>query len=84
MDLKINKTMTFTGEIVVEGETIKTLSQSFDENGLMSGVVGEYVSNKDVYYSNITECRLKEDEFRNEMRKIEDESLGVILNETKE
>lgn len=31
--------------------------------------------NKDKYYANLQECRQKEDEFKAEMRKIEDQSI---------
>lgn len=82
MELIIKHTAQYTGNIVVDNEIVETLSQSFDEEGHMSGGMGMYVQNKDKYYANLQECRAKEDEFKAEMRKIEDQS--VISKDTVE
>ncbi len=75
MNLAIKHTAQYTGNIIIDNEIVETLSQSFDEEGHMSGGIGMYVQNKDKYYANLQECRAKEDEFRSEMRKIEDQSV---------
>lgn len=82
MELIIKHTAQYTGNIIVDNEIVETLSQSFDEEGHMSGGMGMYVQNKDKYYANLQECRAKEDEFKVEMRKIEDQS--VISKDTVE
>ena len=84
IDLKIGKTMIYSGDILIDEIQIKTMSQSFDENGMRSGAVGEYIINKEMYYNYLTECRQQEDLFLNEMRRIEDQSLEVSSNENKE
>lgn len=75
MKLTIKHTSQYTGTIMIDNEIVETLSQSFDEEGHMSGGMGMYVQNKDKYYANLQECRQKEDEFKAEMRKIEDQSV---------
>ena len=75
MELIIKHTAQYTGNIIIDNEIVETLSQSFDEEGHMSGGMGMYVQNKDKYYANLQECRQKEDEFKAEMRKIEDQSV---------
>lgn len=75
MELIIKHTAQYTGNIIIDNEIVETLSQSFDEEGHMSGGMGMYVQNKDKYYANLKECRAKEDEFKAEMRKIEDQSV---------
>lgn len=75
MELIIKHTAQYTGNIIIDNEIVETLSQSFDEEGHMSGGMGMYVQNKDKYYANLQECRAKEDEFKAEMRKIEDQSV---------
>ena len=82
MELIIKHTAQYTGNIIIDNEIVETLSQSFDEEGHMSGGLGMYVQNKDKYYANLQECRAKEDEFKVEMRKIEDQS--VISKDTVE
>lgn len=82
MKLTIKHTAQYTGNIIIDNEIVETLSQSFDEEGHMSGGMGMYVQNKDKYYANLQECRAKEDEFKAEMRKIEDQS--VISKDTVE
>ena len=82
MELIIKHTAQYTGNIIIDNEIVETLSQSFDEEGHMSGGMGMYVQNKDKYYANLKECRQKEDEFKAEMRKIEDQS--VISKDTVE
>lgn len=74
MKLTIKHTSQYTGTIMIDNEIVETLSQSFDEEGHMSGGMGMYIQNKDKYYANLQECRQKEDEFKAEMRKIEDQS----------
>lgn len=75
MELTIKHTAQYTGTIMIDNEIIVNLSQSFDEEGHMSGGIGMYVQNKDKYYANLKECRAKEDVFKAEMRKIEDQSV---------
>lgn len=75
MELIIKHTAQYTGNIIIDNEIVETLSQSFDEEGHMSGGMGMYIQNKDKYYANLQECRAKEDEFKAEMRKIEDQSV---------
>ena len=75
MELIIKHTAQYTGNIIIDNEIVETLSQSFDEEGRMSGGMGMYIQNKDKYYANLQECRQKEDEFKAEMRKIEDQSV---------
>ena len=75
IELKINKTMNYTGNIMIDDIQAKTMSQTFNEKGHRSGPIGEYVVNQELYYSNIEQCRKQEDAFLNEMRKIEDEYL---------
>lgn len=75
MELIIKHTAQYTGNIIIDNEIVETLSQSFDEEGHMSGGMGMYVQNKDKYYAKLQECRAKEDEFKAEMRKIEDQSI---------
>lgn len=75
MKLTIKHTSQYTGTIMIDNEIVETLSQSFDEEGHMSGGMGMYIQNKDKYYANLQECRQKEDEFKAEMRKIEDQSV---------
>ena len=82
MELIIKHTAQYTGNIIIDNEIVETLSQSFDEEGHMSGGMGMYVQNKDKYYANLKECRAKEDEFKAEMRKNEDQS--VISKDTVE
>ncbi len=82
MELIIKHTAQYTGNIIIDNEIVETLSQSFDEEGHMSGGMGMYVQNKDKYYANLKECRAKEDVFKAEMRKIEDQS--VISKDTVE
>lgn len=84
MNLKIKCTKQYTGTIEIDGVVVESLSQSFDEEGHMNGGIGTYITDKEKYYNNIDECRLKEDEFKNEMRKIEDESLEVVKHENQE
>lgn len=83
MHLTIKCTKQYTGTIEIDGVIVESFSQSFDEEGHMNGGIGTYITDKEKYYNNIEQCRLKEDEFKNEMRKIEDESLGVAINENK-
>lgn len=75
MNLTIKHTSQYTGHVMIDNDIIVIMSQSFDEDGHMSGGMGMYIQNKDKYYENLNECRLKEDEFKNEMRKIEDQSV---------
>ena len=75
MELIIKHTAQYTGNIIIDNEIVETLSQSFDEEGRMSGGTALYIQNKDKYYANLQECRQKEDEFKAEMRKIEDQSV---------
>ena len=75
MELIIKHTAQYTGNIIIDNEIVETLSQSFDEEGHMSGGMGMYVQNKDKYYANLKEWSAKEDEFKAEMRKIEDQSV---------
>jgi hypothetical protein len=82
MKLTIKHTSQYTGTIMIDNEIVETLSQPFDEEGHMSGGMGMYVQNKDKYYANLQECRAKEDEFKAEMRKIEDQS--VVSKDTDE
>lgn len=97
MKLTIKHTSQYTGSIMIDNEIIVNLSQSFDEDGHMNGGTALYIQNKDKYYANLQECRQKEDEFKAEMRKIEDQSIiskdtdedsntteGVEDNESKE
>lgn len=84
MELNIKCTKQYTGTIVLDNVVVETLSQSFDEEGHMSGGMNTYVTDKERYYANLVECRSKEDEFRMEMRRIEDQSLEVQTNENKE
>ena len=78
MNLAIKHTAQYTGNIIIDNEIVETLSQSFDEEGHMSGGMGMYIQNKDKYYANLKECRTKEDEFKAEMRKIEDQSVTTV------
>lgn len=82
MKLTIKHTSQYTGTIMIDNEIVETLSQSFDEDGHMNGGTALYIQNKDKYYANLQECRAKEDEFKVEMRKIEDQS--VISKDTVE
>lgn len=82
MELIIKHTAQYTGNIIIDNEIVETLSQSFDEDGHMNGGTALYIQNKDKYYANLQECRQKEDEFKAEMRKIEDQS--VISKDTVE
>ena len=75
MNLTIKHTSQYTGHVMIDNDIIVILSQSFDEDGHMSGGMGMYIQNKDKYYENLNECRQKEDEFKNEMRKLEDQSI---------
>lgn len=75
MELTIKHTAQYTGTIMIDNEIIVNLSQSFDEDGHMNGGTALYIQNKDKYYANLQECRAKEDEFKAEMRKIEDQSV---------
>lgn len=75
MNLAIKHTSQYTGHVMIDNDIIVILSQSFDEDGHMSGGMGMYIQNKDKYYENLNECRQKEDEFKNEMRKLEDQSI---------
>ena len=75
MKLTIKHTSQYTGSIMVDNEIIVNLSQSFDEDGHMNDGTALYIQNKDKYYANLQECRQKEDEFKAEMRKIEDQSV---------
>ena len=75
MELIIKHTAQYTGNIIIDNENVETLSQSFDEDGHMNGGTALYIQNKDKYYANLRECRAKEDEFKAEMRKIEDQSV---------
>lgn len=75
MKLTIKHTSQYTGTIMIDNEIIVNLSQSFDEDGHMNGGTALYIQNKDKYYANLQECRAKEDEFKAEMRKIEDQSV---------
>ncbi|RHQ84432.1 hypothetical protein DWX89_09020 [Coprobacillus sp. AF21-8LB] len=75
MKLTIKHTSQYTGSIMIDNEIIVNLSQSFDEDGHMNGGTALYIQNKDKYYANLQECRQKEDEFKAEMRKIEDQSI---------
>lgn len=75
MELTIKHTSQYTGSIMIDNEIIVNLSQSFDEDGHMNGGTALYIQNKDKYYANLQECRAKEDEFKAEMRKIEDQSV---------
>ena len=77
MELTIKHTSQYTGTIMIDNEIIVNLSQAFDEDGHMNGGTALYIQNKDKYYANLKECRAKEDEFKAEMRKIEDQSVGV-------
>ena len=70
MKLTIKHTSQYTGTIMIDNEIIVNLSQSFDEDGHMNGGTALYIQNKDKYYANLQECRQKE-----EMRKIEDQSV---------
>lgn len=83
MELNIKCTKQYTGTIEIDGLVIETLSQSFDEEGHMNGGIGTYITNKDIYYNNLEECRRKEDDFKKAMRDVEDESLEVTTNEDK-
>lgn len=82
MELIIKHTAQYTGNIIIDNENVETLSQSFDEDGHMNGGTALYIQNKDNYYANLQECRAKEDEFKAEMRKIEDQS--VVSKDTDE
>ena len=82
MKLTIKHTSQYTGTIMIDNEIIVNLSQSFDEDGHMNGGTALYIQNKDKYYANLQECRAKEDEFKAEMRKIEDQS--VVSKDTDE
>lgn len=75
MNLTIKHTSQYTGHVMIDNDIIVIMSQSFDEDGHMSGGMGMYIQNKDKYYENLNECRQKEDEFKNEMRKLEDQSI---------
>lgn len=75
MNLTIKHTSQYTGHVMIDNDIIVIMSQSFDEDGHMSGGMGMYIQNKDKYYENLNECRQKEDEFKVEMRKIEDQSV---------
>lgn len=75
MKLTIKHTSQYTGTIMIDNEIIVNLSQSFDEDGRMNGGTALYIQNKDKYYANLKECRAKEDEFKVEMRKIENQSV---------
>lgn len=75
MKLTIKHTSQYTGTIMIDNEIIVNLSQAFDEDGHMNGGTALYIQNKDKYYANLKECRAKEDEFKAEMRKIEDQSV---------
>ena len=75
MELTIKHTSQYTGSIMIDNEIIVNLSQSFDEDGHMNGGTALYIQNKDKYYANLQGCRAKEDEFKAEMRKIEDQSV---------
>ena len=75
MKLTIKHTSQYTGSIMIDNEIIVNLSQSFDVDGHMNGGTALYIQNKDKYYANLQECRQKEDEFKAEMRKIEDQSI---------
>ena len=59
MKLTIKHTSQYTGTIMIDNEIVETLSQSFDEEGHMSGGMGMYVQNKDKYYANLQEFRAK-------------------------
>lgn len=53
MKLTIKHTSQYTGTIMIDNEIVETLSQSFDEEGHMSGGMGMYIQNKDKYYANL-------------------------------
>lgn len=83
--LKITHTEQFNAIIEIDGKQVKAMSQSFDENGKRSGAIGEYVTDKEVYYANILDCRKDEDSFLQQMRDIEDSnSIAEVPSEIKE
>lgn len=84
MQLTINKKLQYNATIYIDDVPIVNLSQSFNEEGHIINGIGMYVLDKDKYYANLKEAREKIDEFENEMRKIEDQSVQeVTVNETK-
>lgn len=75
--LKVTNTSVYTGVIEVNGKRVKTVSQSFDEKGMRSSAMGEFIENKELYYENLKACRVDEDEFTRQMRAIEDKNMEV-------
>lgn len=75
MELVIKHTMKYTATITVGKDNVAVLSQEFDD---MKGSMGIYIPDKEVYYTNLKECRTKEDEFRSKMREIEDQEIQSI------
>ena len=81
MELTIKETRQYLGQIVLNKEVIANLSQTFDQQGHMTGGISSYIVNKDLYYEHLQECREQEDSFREKMRKVEDEFLGIKVVE---
>lgn len=79
--LEISNTSVYTGVIKVDGKRVKTVSQSFDEKGMRSSAVGEFIEDRETYYANLAQCRSDEDEFTRKMRAIEDKNMGVANEE---
>ncbi|MEG0365469.1 MAG: hypothetical protein RR585_01440 [Coprobacillus sp.] len=84
IELKTSKTMNYTATISVDGNVVKTMSQGFDEQGMRTGSIGEYISNKELYFSNLLECRKQEDEFLKQMRIVEDQAILLEVKENVE
>ena len=75
--LKVTNTSVYTGVIEVNGKRAKTITQSFDEDGMRSSAMGEFIENRELYYTNLKACRVDEDDFTRQMRAIEDKNMEV-------
>ncbi|MEG0408904.1 MAG: hypothetical protein RR623_08530 [Bacilli bacterium] len=80
--LTVVHTEQYNGSVKIDNVPVVSLSQNFDEKGMRSGNVGEYIIDKDLYIKNITQCRSDEDEFLRQMRAIEDEHLKPKVGKT--
>lgn len=74
--LKTNKSISLTGESIIEGVQVVYMMANISTNGSNNGTTTKTITNKDLYKTNLTAVRDDMDAFDKEVYAIEDGLVG--------
>lgn len=70
--LKLNKTISITGESVIDGTPVAYMTANMSEDGGSSTGINKTITNKEIYEANKVEARKDMRDFEDEVYKIQD------------